>query len=70
MTPAPDEDPEAILRAMSPLFKPLSDAELAKRRRMRDQAAGDTDGCCPAWPDCPHWEDRKWEFYVDEAGYG
>ena len=41
MAPEPDEDSEAAERALSalgPLFKPLSDAEMAKRRRMHEEA--------------------------------
>lgn len=41
MAPEPDEDPRAAeehLAKLGPLFKPLSDAEIAKRRRMHEQA--------------------------------
>ena len=41
MAPEPDKDagtPEEHLAALGPLFKPLSDAEIAKRRRMYEEA--------------------------------
>ena len=38
LPPDEAEDPEAALRALGPLFKPLSDAEIAKRRRMYEEA--------------------------------
>lgn len=25
---------------------------------------------CDDWPDCEHWEQLKWLYYVDEFGYG